>query len=231
MKDVLHFIFGILGNIFGAALFLAPVITFYYVIKRGSTEDFSGLPYVVALLNCLLYAYYGLPFVSSDNILVTVSDGSGAVLELVYVCLCLAYAPPMYRRKILGLFVAELVLFGVIVVVSAVALDYTARTLLIGIVAATLSVCMYAAPLSIMKLVVETKSVEYMPFFLSLFVFLCGLSWVVYGILGRDAFIWVPNGVGTVLGAAQLVLYWIYKDSTPTESLDTRVDPERLIQS
>jgi solute carrier family 50 protein (sugar transporter) len=218
------------GNIFGAALFLAPAITFYYVIKRGSTEEFSGIPYVVALLNCLLYAWYGLPFVSSDNILVTISDGSGAVLELIYVCLYLIYSPPLHRRKILGLFVVELVLFGAIAVVSMMALHQTARTLLVGIVAAALSVCMYAAPLSIMKLVVETKSVEYMPFFLSLFVFLCSFSWFVYGILGRDLFVGVPNGVGTVLGVAQLVLYWIYKDSTPTNSAYSRVDPERLIQ-
>lgn len=101
---------------------------------------------------------------------------------------------------------------------------------LVGIVAAALSVCMYGAPLSIMKLVVETKSVEYMPFFLSLFVFLCSLSWFVYGILGRDVFVGVPNGVGTVLGVAQLVLYWIYKDSTPTKSVDFSVDTERLLQ-
>lgn len=230
MEDVLHFIFGILGNIFGAALFLAPVITFYRVIKRGTTEEFSGIPYVVALLNCLLYAWYGLPFVSSDNILVTASDGSGAVLELIYVCLYLAYSPPKNKRKIMGLLVAELALFGVIAVISMTALHHTARTYLVGIVAAALSVCMYGAPLSIMKLVVETKSVEYMPFFLSLFVFLCSLSWFVYGILGRDVFVGVPNGVGTVLGVAQLVLYWIYKDSTPTKSVDFSVDTERLLQ-
>uniref|UniRef100_A0A0D6R5B5 Bidirectional sugar transporter SWEET n=1 Tax=Araucaria cunninghamii TaxID=56994 RepID=A0A0D6R5B5_ARACU len=150
MENAAHFIFGILGNVFGAALFLAPAITFYYVIKRGSTEEFSGLPYVAAIFNCLLYTWYGLPFVSSDNILVTASDGLGAFLEIVYVCLYLAYAPRKYRKKILGLFVAELILFGIIAVVSVMVLRNPARTLLIGILAATMSVCMYGAPLSIM---------------------------------------------------------------------------------
>eukprot|EP01018_Ginkgo_biloba_P012401 Gb_17608 [translate_table: standard] len=141
MEDVLHFIFGILGNVFGAALFFAPV---------GSTEDFSGVPYVTSVFNCLLYTWYGLPLVTSNNILVSTTDGLGAALETVYTCLFLIYAPPKYRIKILGLFVAVLILFGVIALSSVMALHHTARMLLVGSIAAALSVCMYAAPLSIM---------------------------------------------------------------------------------
>ncbi|XP_057862294.2 bidirectional sugar transporter SWEET1 [Cryptomeria japonica] len=227
MENVIHFVFGILGNIFGTLLFLAPAITFYRVIKKGSTEEFSGLPYVTALFNCLLYTWYGLPLVTSHNILVSISNGIGAALEITYVTLYLVYAPPKYRTKILVLFVAELVLFAAIVVISLTLLHHTPRSLFVGVIAATLSVCMYAAPLSIMRTVIQTKSVEFMPFFLSLFVFLCSLSWFIYGIIGRDLFVAVPNGLGTVLGVTQLVLYAIYRKSKPTrQTEDSKADTQ-----
>ncbi|KAF2306824.1 hypothetical protein GH714_021733 [Hevea brasiliensis] len=62
-----------------------------------------------------------------------------------------------------------------------------------------------------LRLVIKTKSVEFMPFFLSLFVFLCGTSWFIFGLLGRDPFVAVPNGFGCGLGAIQLILYFIYR--------------------
>uniref|UniRef100_M1CBD7 Nodulin MtN3 family protein n=2 Tax=Solanum TaxID=4107 RepID=M1CBD7_SOLTU len=87
---------------------------------------------------------------------------------------------------------------------------------------------MYGSPLSIIRLVIKTKSVEFMPFFLSLFVFLCGASWFAFGLLGKDPFVAIPNGFGFGLGTVQLILYAIYcekkgftKKSTFDESLTT----------
>lgn len=221
MANFLHFIFGIFGNVTALFLFLSPIITFSRIIKNKSTEQFSGVPYVSTLMNCLLSAWYGLPFISPHNLLVSTINGTGAAIELVYVFMFLFYAPKKIKTKIFSLFMVVVVTFAIIALVSLFALHGSIRKLFCGLAATIFSICMYASPLSAMRLVIKTKSVEYMPFFLSLFVFLCGTSWFIYGLLGHDPFIAVPNGFGCFLGALQLILYAIYRDwgskSTPSD--------------
>ncbi|KAI4388084.1 hypothetical protein MLD38_000449 [Melastoma candidum] len=210
--ELLHFAFGIFGNATALFLFLAPVITFKRILKSRSTENFSGIPYLMTLLNCLLSTWYGLPFVSPNNILVSTINGTGAGIEIIYVLIFLLYAPKKEKAKILVLLVFVVAVFSIVIFVSLFALHGNTRKLFCGFAASIFSIIMYASPLSIMRLVIKTKSVEYMPFFLSLFVFLCGTSWFIYGLLGHDPFLAVPNGLGCGLGAVQLILYAIYRN-------------------
>ncbi|XP_057442789.1 bidirectional sugar transporter SWEET1-like [Lotus japonicus] len=223
--DVAHFLFGIFGNATGLFLFLAPIITFKRIVMNKSTEQFSGIPYIMTLLNCLLSAWYGLPFVSPHNILVTIINGTGAGIEVIYVFTFILFAPKKEKAKILGLFVAVTGLFSVVVFVSLFALHGNSRKLFCGFAAAIFSIVMYGSPLSIMRLVIKTKSVEFMPFFLSLFVFLCGTSWFIFGLLGRDPFLFVPNGVGSLLGTMQLILYFIYRGNNKRDDSSTKKKP------
>jgi solute carrier family 50 (sugar transporter) len=225
--DIAHFLFGIFGNVTALFLFLAPIITFKRIIWHKSTEEFSGIPYVMTFLNCLLSAWYGLPFVSPNNMLVSTINGTGAGIEFIYVVLFIIYAPRKEKAKMLGLLTFVLSVFGAVALVSLFALHGKGRKLFCGFAATIFSIIMYASPLSIMRTVVRTKSVEFMPFFLSLFVFLCGTSWFVFGLLGHDPFVAVPNGFGCGLGAVQLILYVIYrgnkggsKKPTPEETVE-----------
>ncbi|KAI3783648.1 hypothetical protein L1987_42734 [Smallanthus sonchifolius] len=210
--SILHTVFGVFGDAAGLFLFLAPTITFQRIITNRSTEEFSGVPYPMTLLNCLLSAWYGLPFVSENNALVTVINGAGAVIEGVYVVVFVMYAPEKEKRKVVGLVGFVCVAFATVALVSAFGLAGETWRFFCGFTAAVFSVIMYASPLSIMRTVTRTKSVEFMPFFLSLFVFLCGTSWFIFGLLGNDPFLYVCNGFGSLLGALQLVLYAIYKN-------------------
>ncbi|XP_008810887.2 bidirectional sugar transporter SWEET1a isoform X2 [Phoenix dactylifera] len=210
--EVAHFLFGIFGNATALFLFLSPIVTFWRIIKHKSTEDFSGIPYNMTLLNCFLSAWYGLPFVSPNNLLVSTINGAGTVIELVYVVIFIVYAPRKVRTKTLCFFVIVVAISAIVAFVSLLALHGHARKLFCGFAASIFSVVMYGSPLFIMRLVIRTKSVEFMPFFLSLFSFLCGTSWFIYGLLGRDPFVWVQNGCGSALGAVQLILYAIYRN-------------------
>ncbi|CAA2961715.1 bidirectional sugar transporter SWEET1-like [Olea europaea subsp. europaea] len=149
MENILHFVIGIFGNAFALFLFLAPLITFKRIIKKRSTEEFSGIPYVMTMLNCLLSAWYGMPFVSPNNLLVSTINGTGAAIESVYVLIFLIFASKKEKGKILGLLTLILSVFAVVAFVSLFALHGKHRKLFCGIAATVFSIVMYGSPLTI----------------------------------------------------------------------------------
>ncbi|KAH0695243.1 hypothetical protein KY285_022340 [Solanum tuberosum] len=204
-------------------------ITFKRIISKRSTEQFSSIPYVIALLNCLLSVWYSLPFVSPDNLLVTIVNSIGAGLEATYVLIFLIFAPKKEKAKICGYLFVVFSIVSCVALISLLAFHGNKRKLLCGFAFTTSCIMMYGSPLSVMRLVIKSKSVEYMPFFLSLAVFICSISWFIFALLGKDPFILVPNVIGTLLGAVQLILYGIYRDNRGVvkkdemnESIETR---------
>lgn len=70
-------------------------LTFWRIVKQGSTEDFSGLPYVCTLQQASLWVYYGIT--KPGATLVATGNSVGVVMEIIYVTLFLIYAPPRIR--------------------------------------------------------------------------------------------------------------------------------------
>ncbi|KAL0314403.1 UNVERIFIED_CONTAM: Bidirectional sugar transporter SWEET1 [Sesamum angustifolium] len=183
--------------------FVENRITFKRIVKKRSTEQFSGIPYVMTLLNCLLSCWYGLPFVSPNNLLVSTINGTGAAIESVYVLIFLIFAPKKEKGKILGLLSLVLAVFATVVFVSLFALHGNARKLFCGIAATVFSI------------IIGDQDKE-SGIHAVLLVLVCILVWyimVCLGLLGKDPFVAIPNGFGCGLGAVQLILYAIYRDN------------------
>ncbi|GFQ07811.1 bidirectional sugar transporter sweet1 [Phtheirospermum japonicum] len=167
------------------------MVTFEIIVTKRSTEQFSGIPYVMTLLNCLLSTWSGLPFISKNNYSVSVINGAGAVIESVRVSISLIFAANREKATIIEPLLSILAISTTISLLSTLAFDDMAQKQLCGYAAMVFSIIMYASPLSIMRTVIKSKSVEYMPFLLALFLFLCGTSWFVYGLIGKDKFFYV----------------------------------------
>ncbi|KAL3334871.1 hypothetical protein AABB24_031208 [Solanum stoloniferum] len=212
LVHTIQFVFGIVGNAATLFLFLVPTFTFKRIIENKSTEQFSGIPYVMTFLNCLLSAWYGLPFITSNNILIATINGAGAAIELIYVLIFFLYAPNKQKGKILAMLILVILAFAAAAVISVLAFHGKNRQLFCGTAATIFSIVMYASPMSIIRLVIKTKSVEYMPFFLSVAVVVSCSCWFTYAMLGMDPFIGISTGVGLALGIVQLILYFIYCD-------------------
>ncbi|KAI3760049.1 hypothetical protein L1987_50438 [Smallanthus sonchifolius] len=207
-------IFGILGNIISFCVFLAPLPTFYRICKKKSTEGFQSVPYSVALFSCMLLLYYGYLKTENGMMIITINS-IGCVIETAYLVIFLIYATReslISTVKLLALF--NILSYGLIVVVTTLFVtDHGPKQVaIVGWICAVFSVCVFAAPLSIMRLVIKTKSVEYMPFSLSFFLTLCAVMWFFYGLLIKDYYVATPNVLGFIFGVAQMILYVIYKD-------------------
>ncbi|KAH8944717.1 hypothetical protein BDL97_13G127300 [Sphagnum fallax] len=210
------FILGIIGNIIAICLFTSPLRTFWDIVKKKDVQEYSGIPYVCTLLNCMLWVVYGMPDVQLQVLVVTI-NAAGCMIETGYLTTYLIFAPKRLRMKVLKLLAIVAVGFVfVVVLILELVHDKTRRKLIIGTLCVVFAVGMYASPLTIMRMVIRTHSVEFMPFLLSLFNFLNGLVWFGYAFVGGlDIFIAIPNGIGALLGLAQLALYAFYKNATP----------------
>ncbi|KAJ4821409.1 Bidirectional sugar transporter SWEET [Rhynchospora pubera] len=216
---------GIIGNVISFGLFLSPMPTFHTIVKKRAVEDFSPVPYLATLLNCMLWVVYGVPFVHPNSVLVLTINGIGFFIEALYIITFFIFAPRRLRLKILGILGAELLFVGVVLGgVLGGAHTHDKRTQIVGILCVIFGTAMYASPLSVMKLVIQTKSVKYMPFFLSLVSFLNGLCWTAYSLLRFDLYILIPNGLGALLAAVQLILYMTYYSTTPKDDSKNNVE-------
>ncbi|XP_020224475.1 bidirectional sugar transporter SWEET9 [Cajanus cajan] len=203
-------IFGLLGNIVSFLVFLAPLPTFYTIYKNKSSEGFQSIPYVVALLSALLLLYYG--FIKTNATLIITINCIGCAIEVSYLTMYIIYAPKKQKISTMVLIlICDVGGFGLTMLISTFAVKGINRVHAVGWICAIFNIAVFAAPLSIMRRVIKTKSVEYMPFSLSLFLTLCATMWFFYGFFDKDYFIMLPNVLGFLFGISQMILYMIYK--------------------
>ncbi|CAN1779109.1 Bidirectional sugar transporter SWEET7c [Linum perenne] len=181
---------GIIGNIISLCLFLSPVPTFIQIWKKKSVEQFKPDPTLVVTIN-----------------------GAGTVIQLVYVGLYLIYSDKKKRVKVLSIVLLEIAfIVALLLLVVFLVHPIKKRSVIVGALCVVFCIMIYVAPLSVM--VIKTKSVEYMPFYLSLASLANGACWTAYALIEIDWNIIIPNGIGVLLAVGQLILYAAFYKST-----------------
>ncbi|XP_055826365.1 bidirectional sugar transporter SWEET10-like [Solanum dulcamara] len=223
------FAFGVLGNIVSFIVFLSPLPTFNKIYKKKSTEGYQSIPYVIALFSCMLWIYYA--FLKTNTTLLITINSFGMFIETIYVGLYLYYAPKKARVHTVKMLLLTVVGgFGAIILVTQFLFKGAVRGQIVGWICLIFSLCVFVAPLGIVRQVIKTKSVEYMPILLSVFLTISAVMWFFYGLLLKDINIAAPNILGFIFGILQMILYAIYrKKDKPIVNLNLEVQNPVII--
>lgn len=121
------------------------------ICKKGSVEQYSAVPYLATLINCLVWTLYGLPMVHPHSVLVVTINGAGCAIEIIYIILYLIYSDRKKRLKVLLGLLLELI-FIALLTFFALTMVHTVkkRSAIVGTICMLFNITMYASPLSVM---------------------------------------------------------------------------------
>ncbi|GAA0171228.1 hypothetical protein LIER_25313 [Lithospermum erythrorhizon] len=203
-------------------VFLAPLPTFYKIYQKKSSEGFQSIPYVIGLFSAMLMIYYA--FLNPDPTLLITINSVGCFMHTVFICFYIFYASKKTKiQTMVMVFLLNICGLGLILVLTHFLSGGVARAHIVGRICLVFSLCVFVAPLCIVKQVIQTKSVEHMPFLVSLFLTLSAVMWFFYGLLRKDYNIAIPNVLGFTFGVAQMILYLIFKNKKKDEDVEQKL--------
>ncbi|KAJ9681840.1 hypothetical protein PVL29_017959 [Vitis rotundifolia] len=145
----LSFIIGIIGNVISILVFTSPIGTFRQVVKKKSTENYKGIPYITTLLATSLWTFYG--FLKPGGLLVITVNATGAIMQFIYVTLFLIYAPRDVKIQSMKLAaILDVGFLGAVILITLLAFHGRIQLIFVGVFCAGLTIGMYASPLSAM---------------------------------------------------------------------------------
>ncbi|URD91971.1 Protein RUPTURED POLLEN GRAIN 1 [Musa troglodytarum] len=221
------------------ALFSATLWIFYAFVKTN-----AGLLITINAVGCVIETAYVLVYFTyapkaakvhhtrSLNHFMQATDRDSSDLKKS------VFGLQMFTAKLVLL--VNVGMFGLILLLTLLFAKGAKRVEVLGWICMSFSVSVFVAPLSIIvsrnpsanavfrgltiltrsvvaqRLVIRTKSVEFMPFTLSFFLTWSAVVWFGYGLLTKDLYVALPNVLGFIFGVLQMVLYVAYRNQEKT---------------
>ena len=202
-------LFSALGFILSNALYASPLPALRKAVKRGNLGTLNPLPSALMVIGTGAWVSYGLscqnPWISATNI-------PGAVVAMGQLLVMLPLMKSgaqlkQFQSVVLGGTACTLLLWAKLIFGGVSA---AVRSQVLGTYA-IICIVLFASPLSTIASVVKNKNAASIlaPLTISQ-VSNCAL-WTTYGVFAaRDIFVWGPNGIGLILGLAQLSLKLLF---------------------
>ncbi|CAE8721920.1 unnamed protein product [Polarella glacialis] len=225
----------VLGTVISLFMFLSPAKHFRGIVETRSVGQWSVTPQVIGCPQCLLWFIYSV--VTPDRVACAIINAIGAVIHLSF-CLTFLYFATGQRFSILAKMMSGLgtTLAASLIVIScadtacgiSTAPGESKVTMVLGFLCVIFNIVMNASPLEVFGCVVFHRAdvTQCLPWLLSASILANSVCWGAYGILKKDVHIFCPAGTAIILAAAQLALYFCYRNRS-REPADGVLSPTR----
>ncbi|XP_058460473.1 sugar transporter SWEET1 isoform X2 [Malaya genurostris] len=189
--------------------FLTGSVICHRYIRKKSTGETSGFPFISGFLSCFLWLKYGI--LTREHTVIFVNT-IGSCLFFSYTVIYFTFS--VNKRIVIRQTLAVGSFILICTLYSAYETDVDKIIRVIGLVCCCVGVLFFASPLTKLAHVIRTKNTESLPFPIIVASFFVSLQWFIYGLLIDDRFIQIPNLLGCILSSIQLFLYVMYPSRT-----------------
>lgn len=188
---------------------LGSTPTVYEIFKEKTTKDRSVAPYLCMAISSGLWMLYGFFTLDYSVIIPFVAR---TFCALVFTIIFHIYCPKQNKKNLyLYYFFAAVVLGALSYFCFHYSYDHDLLTQNLGFVALGSHFIFLISPFTVLQHVFETKSVECLPFDMTVFVLLASMLWTFYGCLVTlDVPMTVSSGVGVFSSGFQLYCHYLY---------------------
>ncbi|KAG1680971.1 hypothetical protein FOA52_009930 [Chlamydomonas sp. UWO 241] len=207
------------GAVISTVMYASPLPTVYKASVNRAIGDINPIPFCVTIANTLIWLVYGLlkhdPFITTPNT-------PGVAMALWATVMAYGLADDKVRSQLRNILLLQAICLPVMGVATAFFLagDTTAQLGLWGLAGNVVCITMYASPLSTMGEVIKTRNSASILVPLTITTLLNASLWTAYGLAIVDPYVFIPNGLGSVLACGQLALTMAFPARKPTPGGD-----------
>ncbi|KAL4174706.1 hypothetical protein KRP22_006639 [Phytophthora ramorum] len=206
-------IVNVLATMSAVALCLSPYPDFRRIHAQKNTGEVRILPVLMLCCNCMLWGLYG--FISGSYFPVMSINIFGTITTVTFSSIFYRWStdrPTLNKMAACtGLGLLVVVTFTVLAKSAAIPVSTSQLQEILGYCAVAVNICLYAAPLQTMKLVIRTKSSASLPMTMCVVNLFNGALWCIYAILSHDMFVLTPNSLGVAMCVVQVSLGMKYR--------------------
>uniref|UniRef100_A0A915BLB3 Sugar transporter SWEET1 n=1 Tax=Parascaris univalens TaxID=6257 RepID=A0A915BLB3_PARUN len=197
-------------------LFFCGIPICVNIYKRRSTKDISGAPFLMGVLGASYWLRYGL--LKMDFAMITVNV-TAVSLMASYLIFYFFFTQP----KLMISLEISAVLFMISIMAFLVQIYGHSIIHPLGFACMTFNIINFGAPLAGLRVVLRQRNCETLPLPLCIANFAVSSQWCLYGVLIKDIYLIIPNGIGMSLAIIQLALFVIFPMREGKQALAKRL--------